>query len=42
MNGLCVELGFRFEQISVLIMEMEMLGWIVNTGRDRYALSQET
>lgn len=40
-NGLCVELGFRFEQISVLIMEMEMLGWIVNTGRDRYALSQE-
>ena len=39
-NALCVMLGMEFETISMLIMELEMNGWIENTGRDIYALSE--
>ncbi len=38
-NAICCMLGLSFEETSMLIMEMEMLGWIVNTQRDLYALS---
>ena len=38
-NAVCCMLGLSFEETSMLMMEMEMLGWIVNTQRDLYALS---
>lgn len=37
-NSLCLLLDMDFTRVSVLLMEMEMLGWIVNTQRDIYAL----
>lgn len=39
-NALCLLLDMEFTQVSVLLMEMEMLGWIVNTQRDIYALPE--
>ena len=33
-------LGTSFEMTSMLMMEMEMLGWIVNTERDLFALPE--
>ena len=40
-NALCVMLGMEFDTVSMHIMEMEMNGWIVNTGRDVYALAED-
>lgn len=37
-NALCIMLGMEFDRVSTLLVEMEMLGWIVNTERDIYAL----
>lgn len=37
-NAICCKLDMSFEQTSMLMMEMEMLGWIVNTERDMFAL----
>ena len=37
-NAVCVMLGMSFEETSMLMIEMEMLGYIVNTERDLYAL----
>ena len=39
-NAVCVMLGTSFEMTSMLMMEMEMLGWIVNTERDLFALPE--
>ncbi|MBR3629972.1 MAG: DNA-processing protein DprA [Oscillospiraceae bacterium] len=39
-NALCVMLGMEFDTISMLLMEMDLNGWIVNTGRDIYALPE--
>ncbi len=39
-NSLCCLLGISFEETSVLLMEMEMLGHIQNTERDLYALAE--
>ena len=40
-NALCVMLGMEFDTISMLLMEMDLNGWIVNTGRDIYALPED-
>ena len=39
-NAVCCMLGLSFEQTSMLMMELEMNGWVVNTERDIYALSE--
>lgn len=38
-NAVCAETGLAFEEVSMLLMEMEMNGWIMNTERDRFKLS---
>lgn len=37
-NAVCVMLDMSFEETSMLMMEMEMEGWIVNTERDFFTL----
>ena len=37
-NAICYLLDIPFEETSMLLMEMEMNGWIVNTERDMFAL----
>ena len=39
-NALCVMLGLEFDTASMLLMEMDLNGWIVNTDRDNYALAE--
>ena len=39
-DSLCLTLGLGFEQISMLLMEMEMNGWVINTERSIYALPE--
>lgn len=41
MNTICLLSGFSFEETSMLIMEMEMLGYVVNTERDIFALAED-
>lgn len=38
-NALCCEISSSFEETSVQLMEMEMLGWVVNVQRDCFALA---
>ena len=36
---MCQKLGLSFNRVAVLTVEMVLAGWIVNTKRDYYALS---
>lgn len=40
-NAICCLLEMPFEETSMLLMEMEMNGWIVNTERDIFALNTD-
>ncbi len=37
-NAICELTGMRFEEASILLIEMEMMGWIRNSERDMYTL----
>lgn len=39
-NAVCIAAKLPFEEVSMLLMEMEMNGWIVNTERDRFMLAE--
>ena len=40
-NMLCCMTGLKFETISMHLLELEMLGWVVATGRDFYTVSDK-
>ncbi|MBR1555351.1 MAG: DNA-processing protein DprA, partial [Oscillospiraceae bacterium] len=40
-NMLCCMTGLKFETISMHRMELEMLGWVIATGRDFYTVTDK-
>ncbi|MBR0484702.1 MAG: DNA-processing protein DprA [Oscillospiraceae bacterium] len=40
-NMLCCMTGLKFETISMHLLELELLGWVVATGRDFYTVSDK-
>jgi DNA processing protein len=40
MDAICCMLNRSFEDTTVLMLEMEMLGWVVNSDRDFFALPE--
>lgn len=39
-NEICCRLGLSFDEVSMLLLEMELNGWIVNTQRDLFSLPE--
>ena len=37
-NAICMMLGMDFAETSVLMMDLDLAGWVVNTERDTYTL----
>jgi DNA processing protein len=39
-NAICMELQMSFDEVSILVLEMELSGWIVNVERDTFMLPE--
>ena len=41
-NAVCMELQMSFDEVSILMLEMELSGWIVNVERDTFMLPESS